>query len=61
MHKLTLPIDELKVLFENSFNEVLFKTVITNQDSLIYLLKIFGGEDLDNVSKEITESYSNPY
>ncbi len=61
MHKLTLPIDELKELFETAFNEVLFKTVITSQDSLIYLLKVFGGEDLDSVSKEINETYSNPY
>jgi len=38
-----------------------FKTVITSQDSLIYLLKVFGGENLDNISKEINEKYSNPY
>ena len=61
MHKLTLSIDELKELFNNACNEVLFKTIITNEDSLIYLLKIFGGEYLDSVSKEINEKYSNPY
>ena len=60
MHKLTLPIDELKELFETAFNEVLFKTEITSQDSLVYLLKVFGGEDLDSISKEINQSYSNP-
>ena len=61
MHKMTLPVDELKEQFENAFNEVLFKTSITSQDSLIYLLKVFGGEDLGGVSKEINEKYSNPY
>lgn len=61
MHELTLPIDELKNFFEKAYNEVLFKPVITSQDSLIYLLKIFGGEDLDNISNEINENYSNPY
>ena len=60
MHKLTLPIGELKELFETAFNEVLFKTEITSQDSLVYLLKVFGGEDLDSISKEINQSYSNP-
>ena len=58
---MTLPIDELKIEFEKAFNETLFKTAITAQDSLIYLLKIFGGEDLNEVSKQISESYSNPY
>lgn len=61
LHNLTLPVDELKELFDNAFNEVLFKTAITSQDSLIYLLKVFGGEDLNNVSAEINEKYSNPY
>ena len=61
LHKLSLPVDELKDLFETAFNEVLFKTAITSQDSLIYLLKVFGGEDLSNVSAEINEKYSNPY
>ena len=61
MHRLTLSVDELKEEFNNAYNEVLFKTIITNQDSLIYLLKIFGGEDLNSVSKEINEKYSNPY
>jgi len=61
LHKLTLPVDELKELFDNAFNEALFKTVITSQDSLIYLLKVFGGEDLGNVSAEVNEKYSNPY
>lgn len=61
LHKLSLPIDELKELFEKSFDELLFKTVITSQDSLIYLLKIFGGEDLEVISAEIRDKYSNPY
>lgn len=61
LHNLTLPIDELKELFEKSYNEVLFKTVISSQDSLIYLLKVFGGEDLDGISSEIREKYSSPY
>lgn len=61
LHKLTLPIGELKELFESAYDEVLFKTVITRKDALKYLLKVFGGEDLDNISKEINDSYSNPY
>lgn len=61
LHRLSLPVDELKELFDVAYNEVLFKTVITSQDSLIYLLKVFGGENLDNISKEINERYSNPY
>lgn len=60
MHRLTLPIDELKELFETVFNEVLFETAITSSDSLVYLLKVFGGEDLDSVSDEINQRYSNP-
>lgn len=60
MHRLTLPIDELKELFETAFNEVLFETAITSSDSLVYLLKVFGGEDLDSVSDEINQRYSNP-
>ena len=61
MHELTLPIDELKAVFEKAYDGVIFKCVVTKKDSLIYLLKIFGGEDLDNVSKEINENYANPY
>ena len=61
LHNLTLPIDELKELFEKSYNEVLFKMIISKDDALIYLLKVFGGEDLEIISKEINESYSNPY
>jgi len=61
LHCLLLPVDELKELVDVAYNEVLFKTVITSQDSLIYLLKVFGGENLDNISKEINEKYSNPY
>ena len=61
MHRLTLPIDELKELFETSYNETLFKMDISKEDALIYLLRIFGGEDLEEISREINESYSNPY
>ena len=61
LHKLTLPIDELKDIFQTAFDEVLFKTAITQNDSFMYLLKIFGGEDLNSVSSEINETYSNPY
>ena len=61
LHKLTLPIDELKESFETAYDEVLFKMVISKEDALIYLLKVFGGEDLDNISQEINETYSNPY
>jgi len=61
LHRLTLPIDELKESFEASYNEVLFRMVISKDDGLIYLLKVFGGEDLNSVSAEINESYSNPY
>lgn len=61
LHKLTLPIDELKELFSQSYNEVLFRMDIPENDALIYLLKVFGGEDLDSLSKEINETYSTPY
>lgn len=61
LHELSLPIDEVKDLFETAFDEVLFKTVIPKKDSLIYLLKIFGGADLDAISQEINEIYSTPY
>ena len=61
LHQLSLPVDELKELLDDTYKKVLFKTVISSQDSLIYLLKIFGGENLDNISKEINEKYSNPY
>ena len=61
MHNLSLPIYELKEVFNQAYGEVLFKMAITKEDSFVYLLKIFGGEDLDKVSREINESYSNPY
>lgn len=61
LHNLSLSIDELKELFNQSYNEVLFDVVITKEDSLVYLLKIFAGEDLVKVSSEINDSYSNPY
>ena len=61
MHRMTLPIDELKELFGTSYNEVLFKMDISKDDALIYLLKVFSGEDLDTISKEINERYSTPY
>lgn len=61
LHKLTLPINELKESFENAYDEVLFKMIISKDDALIYLLKVFGGEDLDSISQEINEDYSNPY
>lgn len=61
LHDLALSIDELKEIFNESYNEVLFEMAISKDDSLIYLLKIFGGEDLARVSLEINESYSNPY
>ena len=61
MHNLALSIDELKEEFAKAYDEVLFEVEITKEDSLIYLLKIFGGEDLDKVSAEINESYSSPH
>ncbi len=61
MHNLALSIDDLKEEFGRAYNEVLFEVEITKEDSLIYLLKIFGGEDLDKISAEINESYSNPH
>ena len=61
IHRVSLPIDELKGLFEKSYDEVMFKTVITKKDSLIYLLKIISGENLDSISDEICESYSKSY
>lgn len=61
MHNLALSIDELKEEFSKAYDEVLFEVEITKEDSLIYLLKIFGGEDLDKISEEINESYSNPH
>ena len=60
MHKMTLPIDELKEAFDEAYNEVLFETAVTKSDSLVYLLKVFGGEDLDSISNEINQRYSNP-
>ncbi len=61
LQELTLPVDELKELFEIAYSGTQFKTVITSPDSLIYLLKVFGGEDLDEISRGINECYSNPY
>lgn len=61
LHELTLPIDELKGLFEKAYGEVLFKMIISLDDALIYLLKVFGGEDLGMISADINESYSAPF
>lgn len=61
MHTLSLSIDEVKQLFNQAYDETLFKTEITKEDSLIYLLKVFGGEDLAKLSVEINEKYSNPH
>lgn len=61
LHELSLPIDELKEIFESVYDEVLFETAISSKDSLIYLLKVFGGEDLEDISAEIRQSYSSPY
>lgn len=61
LHNLSLSIDELKEVFSQSYNEVLFDMEISKEDSFVYLLKIFGGEDLAKVSDEINENYFNPY
>ena len=61
LHKMTLPIDELKQVFSDSYNEVLFDMDISKDESFVYLLKIFGGENLDEVSSQIRDKYSNPY
>jgi predicted amidophosphoribosyltransferase len=46
---------DLDDLFEN---RIFTKTIISKEDTINYLLKIFDGDDLKDVSNEINETYS---
>lgn len=61
LHRMSLSIDELKKRFEDSYNDVTHEMVIPLEDSLVYLLRAFNGEDLDVINDEINKIYSNPY
>lgn len=64
LHSLSLSIDELKARFNESYDDLKYPDLkISKEESLVYLLKIFNGEDILELTEEIHSKYpfSNEY
>ena len=62
MHSLSLSIDELKERFFASYDDLMYPELkISKDESLLYLLKLFSGESIDDVTSEIHGKYPDPY
>lgn len=61
MHSLSLTIDELKDRFGQSYDELRYPELkISKEESLLYLLKLFSGEDSEDITSEIRSKYPAP-
>ena len=61
MHSLSLTIDELKDRFGQSYDELRYPELkISKEESLLYLLKLFSGEDSEDITSEIRSKYPVP-
>lgn len=64
LHSLSLDIDELKTRFNGSYDDLKYPDLkISKEESLVYLLKLFSGEDVQDLTDEIHSKYpfSNAY
>ncbi len=58
LHSLGLSIDELKDKFFTSYDELKYPDLrISKDESLVYLLKLFNGEDIQELTMEIRSKY----
>lgn len=61
LHSLSLSIDELKERFGQSYDDLKYpKLKISKEESLVYLLKLFSGEDIQDLTLEIRSKYPDP-
>ena len=61
LHSLSLSIDELKDKFNQSYDELRYPDLkISKEESLVYLLKLFNGDDIDDLTEEIRSKYPDP-
>lgn len=58
INNLNYDINQLKTIFHNAYTNLNpIKIIIHEDDALIYLLKIFNGEKIENILKEIKNKY----
>ncbi len=61
LHSLSLEIDELKAKFNESYDDLRYPELkISKEESLVYLLKIFSGTDIEELTSEIHSKYPDP-
>ena len=61
LHSLSLSIDELKDKFGQSYDDLKYPNLkISKEESLVYLLKLFSGEDAQDLTNEIRSKYPDP-
>lgn len=61
LHDLSLSIDDLKDKFGKSYDELKYPNLkISKDESLLYLLKLFSGEDIQDLTEEIHSKYPAP-
>ena len=58
LHSLGLSIDELKDKFNASYDDLKYPDLkISKDESLVYLLKLFSGTDIQELTEEIRSKY----
>ena len=61
LHSLSLSIDDLKAKFNAAYDDLKYPELKISQDeSLVYLLKLFSGEDIQDLTEEIRSKYPDP-
>ena len=58
LHSLSLSIDDLKAKFNDAYDDLKYPELkISKDESLVYLLKLFSGEDIQDLTEEIHSKY----
>ena len=61
LHSLSLSIDDLKAKFNDAYGDLKYPELkISKDESLVYLLKLFSGEDIQDLTEEIRSKYPDP-
>ena len=61
LHSLSLSIDDLKAKFNGAYDDLKYPELkISKDESLVYLLKLFSGEDIQDLTEEIRSKYPDP-
>ena len=61
LHSLSLSVDDLKAKFNDAYDDLKYPELkISKDESLVYLLKLFSGEDIQDLTEEIRSKYPDP-